>query len=81
MRVATRLLTSRVTRRAALNRDWHFEQDADARWRWKRVDDAGGHIESAQSFATEVDCMLDAVRFAVRRRRGDACWNDDSQMR
>ena len=50
---------------------WCFEQDGNERWRWKRLDETEGATESAATFATEVDCMLDAVRFAVRRRRGD----------
>jgi hypothetical protein len=60
----------------ALSPRWSFEQDGNERWRWKCLDDAEGATHSEASFATEVDCMLDAVRFAVRRRRGEGGTSD-----
>ena len=65
---------------AALSPRWSFEQDGDERWRWKRMDESEGATESVASFASEVDCMLDAVRFAVRQRRGEACANEDERL-
>ncbi|HYC47114.1 MAG TPA: hypothetical protein VED01_16695 [Burkholderiales bacterium] len=59
---------------------WQFEQDAEARWRWKHVDDTETEIGSADSFATQVDCMLDAVRFAVQRRRDEAGMSEDDRL-
>ena len=52
-----------------MSRQWQFAQDAQGQWRWKRIDDAQGEVDSPESFATEVDCMMDAVRYAVGRRR------------
>ena len=67
---------ARITKGAALVPRWSFEQDGDERWRWKRMDESEGATESVASFASEVDCMLDAVRFAVRQRRGESGTND-----
>ena len=65
---------------AALSPRWCFEQDGNERWRWKRLDEADGATESTATFATEVDCMLDAVRFAVKRRRGEAGASDEDRL-
>ena len=48
---------------------WHFEQDDQAQWRWKHTPAEQGEVGSTDGFATQVDCMLDAVRYAVRRNR------------
>ena len=48
---------------------WRFEQTDDAQWRWKRTDDAEGDVDSASTFEKEIDCIMDAVRFTVARRR------------
>ena len=48
---------------------WQFEQDDHARWRWKRLDGERGDVDSAASFADATACMLDAVRYVIRRRR------------
>ena len=48
---------------------WHFEQDAEQQWHWKRLED---EAESRETFASAADCMLDAVRTTVQRRREQA---------
>ena len=48
---------------------WQFEQNDDAQWRWKRIDDAQGDVDSTATFAKEIDCIMDAVRYTVARRR------------
>ena len=45
---------------------WQFEQDEQHRWHWKHPEDS---TESARSFSSATECMLDAVRCAVQRRR------------
>ena len=50
---------------------WQFEQDGNLRWRWKRLDDQHGEVGSVGSFPDQTACMLDAVRYAVRRRRSN----------
>ena len=52
-----------------MTRQWHFEQDDDEKWTWKRSD-LEEDVESDSSFTEQIDCMLDAVRFVVRRHRG-----------
>ena len=51
---------------------WQFEQTEDARWRWKRIDDAQGDVDSTATFAKEIDCIMDAVRCTVARRRAQS---------
>jgi hypothetical protein len=48
---------------------WRFEQDEQQQWHWKHADNAA---ESGKSFESATECMLDAVRFAVNRRRARA---------
>ena len=52
-----------------MRQQWQFEQDDQSRWRWKRLDDKRGDVDSAASFTNAAACMLDAVRYAVRQRR------------
>ncbi len=66
-RAPPRLLTRMV-------KQWHFEQDDDEKWMWKRSE-LDEEFASERSFTEQIDCMLDAVRFVVRRRRGAS---DDS---
>lgn len=49
--------------------EWQFVQDDHAKWRWKRIDDARGEIASPESFENQLDCVLDAVRFAIQQCR------------
>ena len=51
---------------------WVFEQDGELKWSWTRSDD-DERIRSGSSFAECVDCMLDAIRHAVQRRRSASC--------
>jgi hypothetical protein len=48
---------------------WQFTQDEHSQWRWTRVDDDDHHVQSAASFPDQARCMMDAIRFAVERRR------------
>jgi len=45
---------------------WRFEQDEQQQWHWKHAEI---EAESEKSFESATECMLDAVRFAVNRRR------------
>ena len=49
-----------------MSQQWNFEQDTRQQWHWKRIEDKA---ESDESFATVTECMLDAVKCAVQRRR------------
>ena len=48
---------------------WQFEEDDQKQWHWQRTEDVA---KSAKSFPSAVQCMLDAVKFAVQRRRAEA---------
>ena len=48
---------------------WQFVQDEYQQWHWRHAENA---VESAHSFSSATECMLDAVRFAVERRRSAA---------
>ena len=47
---------------------WLFEQDEECEWTWTHsgLDE---EVQSSTSFDERIDCLLDAVRYAVRRRR------------
>ena len=47
---------------------WRFEQDDEQKWTW-RHSKSDEHVESDDAFTHCIDCMLDAVRYVVRRRR------------
>jgi len=51
---------------------WTFEQDEQAQWEWRSIDTEGESVQSPDSFATQTACMLNAVRFAVQRRRSQS---------
>ena len=59
-----------------MSRQWHFAKDEQGKWRWKHVDETLGDVDSADSFATEIACMIDAVRYAVGRRRSHVNTDD-----
>jgi hypothetical protein len=59
---------------------WQFEQNDDAKWRWKRIDDAQGDVDSPATFAKEIDCIMDAVRHAVARRRSQTEHGRDGSL-
>lgn len=59
---------------------WQFEQNDDAQWRWKRVDDAQGSLDSPATFAKEIDCIMDAVRYTVARRRSQSEHGGDGSL-
>jgi hypothetical protein len=48
---------------------WRFIQDDQAQWRWKRVDEARGDVDSPDTFECEIDCILDAVRYVVQQAK------------
>ena len=49
---------------------WVFEQDDDQQWRWVHLwGDAQQQQQSAESFQQPMDCVLDAVRHVVMRRK------------
>jgi hypothetical protein len=48
---------------------WVFEQDEDLQWRWVHVTDNAQQRQSTERFQQPMDCVLDAVRHVVMRRR------------
>ena len=52
-----------------MENQWLFEQDDDLQWRWVHLGGESQHVQSAETFQRESDCILDAVRHAVHRRR------------
>jgi hypothetical protein len=48
---------------------WNFEQDEQQQWHWQHLE---GSEKSSNAFASATECMLDAVRHVVKRRRADA---------
>ena len=61
-----------------MGRRWHFEQDDQEKWLWKREDTEEGTFGSSVAFENQTDCMLAAVRFAVQRRRAQIdCGRED----
>jgi hypothetical protein len=59
---------------------WQFEQNDDAKWQWKRIDDAQGDVDSPVTFAKEIDCIMDAVRYTVARRRSQTEHGRDGSL-
>lgn len=59
---------------------WQFEQTDDAQWRWKRTDDVEGDVGSAATFEKEIDCIMDAVRYTVARRRSQTQHGRDGPL-
>ena len=55
----------------AVEQQWHFEQDESLKWVWKFTQE-DEHTQSPGSFASCADCMLDAVRHTVQRRRASS---------
>jgi hypothetical protein len=55
-----------------MEKQWHFEQDDESRWRWTHTGVEKQQAQSAESFERPCDCILDAVRYAVRRRRPES---------
>lgn len=47
---------------------WQFVQDEQQQWHWRHAEK---EVESAHSFPSATECMLDAVRFAVQSRRAE----------
>ena len=50
-------------------KQWRFEQDEKAEWRWTHLDGEKDPIRSATGFPNQLRCMMDAMRFVVQRRR------------
>jgi hypothetical protein len=47
---------------------WVFEQDDDLRWRWIHLS-GDAQQQSVDRFQQPMDCVMDAVRHVVMRRR------------
>jgi hypothetical protein len=71
-------VTTIEPRSVNVNNKWIFEQDDELRWRWVHRQDDAQQSQSAQSFQRPMDCVLDAVRHTVLRRRAMI---DDEQAR
>lgn len=61
-----------------MSRQWQFEQN-DTQWRWKRSD-AQGEVDSPTTFVKQIDCIMDAVRYAVARRRSQTEHGEDGPL-
>ena len=48
---------------------WVFEQDDELQWRWVHLTGNAQQRQSEEAFQRPMDCVLDAVRHAVLRRR------------
>ena len=59
---------------------WQFDQNDDAQWRWKRIDDARGEVDSPATFAREIDCIMDAVRYTIACRRSQTDQGHDGPL-
>jgi hypothetical protein len=64
--IAAAIETSRSG--GTMEQEWRFEQDENGQWRWLHLDGLNETV-STQTFPDEVHCVLDAMRFVVRRRR------------
>jgi len=49
-----------------MTQQWQFVEKDENEWHWERTEDTQ---KSATTFSSATECMLDAVRFAVQRRR------------
>ena len=71
-------VTTIEPRSVNVDNKWIFEQDDELRWRWVHRQDDAQLSQSAGSFQRPMDCVLDAVRHTVLRRRAMI---DDEQAR
>ena len=65
----------------AMSPQWHFIQDDQDQWRWKRIDESYGDVDSSASFESEIECIMDAMRYAVTRRRAGVVYTRDDHVR
>lgn len=56
---------------------WQFKQDDQNQWHWTRLDAVEQPIETSTGFESQTRCVLDAVRYAVGRRRSQTRLDDD----
>jgi hypothetical protein len=59
---------------------WKFVQDEQSQWRWTHTDENDRRVESKASFENQAQCILDAIRFAINRRRASAADADGSSQ-
>ena len=64
----------------AMSPQWHFIPDDQAQWRWKRIDESQGDVDSSHAFASEIECIMDAMRYAVTRRRSSVARSRDDHV-
>jgi hypothetical protein len=58
------------------HQQWAFDQDEQQQWHWTCIGENELPTKSPGTFETPVDCFIDAVRHAVRRRRAEAIEQD-----
>ena len=63
-----------------MRQEWRFEQDERAQWRWIHTDGENRTVASSRSFPDQVRCMMDAMRFVVRRRRPERNVDDSERV-
>jgi hypothetical protein len=71
-------VTTIEPRSVNVDNKWIFEQDDELRWRWIYREHDAQQSESAETFQRPMDCVLDAVRHTVMRRRA---MSDEEQAR
>ena len=54
-----------------MGQEWRFEKDGNGQWRWVHLEGLKETV-STQTFPDEIHCVVDAMRFVVRRRRAEA---------
>lgn len=59
---------------------WHFIQDDQDQWQWKRIDESHGDVDSSDAFESEIECIMDAMRYAVTRRRSGTAYSKDGHV-
>lgn len=50
-------------------KQWRFEHDEQAQWRWTLLTDGEETARSSRTFSNQLGCMMDAMRFVVQRTR------------
>jgi hypothetical protein len=66
---AKKAVTTIESRSVNVENKWVFEQDNEQQWRWVHLTGEAHERQSSEAFRKPMDCVLDAVRHAVKRRK------------